>query len=86
MTVVDTITSGGTTYATMTSTNGSHQEAGFTLQTLQVTISGNLTSNVTRSLSNITTGYLQSDIPEPMTLALFGSGFLALGLLRRFRR
>lgn len=85
VTVVDTITNGATTYATMTSIDGSHQEAAFSLQTLQVTINGDLTSNESRSLSNITTGFLQSDVPEPVTIALVGGGFLVLGLLRRFR-
>jgi hypothetical protein len=39
-------------------------------------------------INSISTSYLQADssIPEPITMALVGSGFLALGLIRRFRR
>jgi hypothetical protein len=41
--------------------------------------SGNGTSNLTNFRNEFVT-------PEPMTMALFGSGLLALGLVRRFRR
>jgi hypothetical protein len=34
----------------------------------------------------LTNQYTQGQVPEPVTMALFGSGLLALGLIRRFRR
>jgi hypothetical protein len=46
-----------------------------------------LIDNVTPGgVVNVTDQYIEGAIPEPVTMALFGSGLLALGLVRRFRR
>ncbi len=88
VTVTNTLSNGsGTTYATLTSSNGDPDlVSGLSLRTFLVTITGDVGAG--RSANQVSDSYYQAEgsVPEPMTLALVGSGFLALGLLRRFRR
>lgn len=72
----------------LTSTNGYPDDiSGLDLRSFSVSIVGAISGTSVR-INSISTSYLQADssIPEPITMALVGSGFLALGLIRRFRR
>jgi hypothetical protein len=88
--VTKVITNEGTTSVpagpwslTLTSGQGTQRTALPYLSSIRVLDTLTMTSGTVLSISNT---FQQGVVPEPATMALFGSGLLALGLIRRFRR
>jgi hypothetical protein len=78
--------SSGVSAARDSGTTGSLQVISPARSTINVWDNMQVASAGTNGSSSVATFRNEFMVPEPVTMALFGSGLLALGLVRRFRR